>query len=100
MKKKVYLIIFCFGVLMCNRMCVALTNQSNTFSPDVPFFKSILSGGSRISQRRRPANPREECADLLFGNIFTENFMKMKEFGQVGGSLTLTKCRFQNEILI
>ena len=31
------------------------------------------------------ANPREDYANLLFGKIFAENCMKMKEFGPRGG---------------
>ena len=43
------------------------------------YFREIgkFSGGSRISLRR--------CANLSFGNFFSENCIKMKEIGPRGG---------------
>ena len=41
------------------------------------------SGRSMISQREH--QPRGVCANLLFGKIFAENYMKMKEIGPRGG---------------
>ena len=32
------------------------------------------------------ANPREGCENVLFGNIFAENCMKMREIGLRGGT--------------
>ena len=41
-------------------------------------LKVLFSGRFRIF--------REKLANLLFGNIFAENCMKMKEFGLTGGA--------------
>ena len=41
-------------------------------------FSILFSGRFRIFQ--------EKWANLLFGNIFAENCMKMKEFGLTGGA--------------
>ena len=60
-----------------------------------PFFETLnvhnlvrltfYSGGSRISQRRG-ANHQGGSTNLLFGQNFYENCMKMKEFGPRWGT--------------
>ena len=68
--------------LCLGRCVVALWSTTQGF---LKFkYGIVLSGRSRISQmgRRQPQNLGQ---NLLFGKIFAENYMKMKEIGSANG---------------
>ena len=63
-----------------NSMCTDCCCSRNHLASNRKSMK--VSGGSRIFQTKEfGANLRGEVANLLFGKIFAENCMKMKEIG-------------------
>ena len=63
----------------------ATTVEDRTSGSTVTYLIAVsdIRGGSRISQMEC-TNSRGRCANL-FGKMFVENCMKMKDFGPRGG---------------